>query len=149
MIEWLSGTWSALSWTRLLLGAVIFVLTSLVSMAAMMFFLVRLPTGYFSDRATPHPAHARPPGVRGWAGRAARTLLGAALFALGVVMALPGVPGPGLLVMLGGIMLAEFPGKYRLERWLVTRPGVLDKINQVRTRYGKPPMLLENEPGKG
>jgi hypothetical protein len=35
--------------------------------------------------------------------RIARVIVGLVLVALGVVLALPGVPGPGLLVVLGGL----------------------------------------------
>ena len=38
----------------------------------------------------------------------------------------------------------DFPGKRRLERWLVSRPTVLNTINRLRQRYGKPPLVLEN-----
>jgi hypothetical protein len=33
----------------------------------------------------------------------------------------------------------NFPGKYRLERWLVLRPGVLRALNWLRRRNHQPP----------
>jgi hypothetical protein len=64
--------------------------------------------------------------------------------ALGVVLALLGfimlfTPGQGLLTLLTGLLLMNFPGKYRLERWLVLRPGVLRGLNWLRERRGRPP----------
>ena len=38
-------------------------------------------------------------------------------------------PGQGLLTMVVGLLLVDFPGKYRLERWLVTRQQVWRSIN--------------------
>jgi hypothetical protein len=55
---------------------------------------------------------------------------------------MPGIPGPGLLVILIGITVMDFPGKRRLERWVVGRPGVLGAINRLRRRYGRPPLVL-------
>lgn len=48
-------------------------------------------------------------------------------------------PGPGLVVLLMGISLAEFPGKQRLLLNIATRPSVLRSLNWMRTRHGKPP----------
>jgi hypothetical protein len=47
-----------------------------------------------------------------------------------------------MLTILIGVMLLNFPGKRRLERWLVSRPRVLPVINRLRARFGKPPLLL-------
>ncbi|RME33433.1 MAG: hypothetical protein D6786_07715, partial [Gammaproteobacteria bacterium] len=49
-------------------------------------------------------------------------------------------PGQGLLTMLVGLLLMNYPGKYRLERWLVTRPRVLETLNWIRARTGHPPL---------
>ncbi len=73
----------------------------------------------------------------------AKNLLGGVLVVLGLVMLL--TPGQGLLTLLIGLMLMNFPGKYRLERWLVTRPGVLRALNWLRARQGHQP--LEAPPG--
>jgi hypothetical protein len=51
-------------------------------------------------------------------------------------------PGQGILTILAGLLLMNFPGKYRLERWLVQRPGVLSSLNWLRTRRGKAPFRL-------
>jgi hypothetical protein len=72
--------------------------------------------------------------------------IGVAVIVLGAMMALPGVPGPGILVALLGVMLTDFPAMRRLERWLVGRPGVLSTINQLRQLHGKPPMFLDADP---
>ena len=55
---------------------------------------------------------------------------------------LPGVGGAigqGLLTLLVGLLLMNFPGKYQLERWLVGRPGVLAALDWLRQRKGEPP----------
>ena len=67
-----------------------------------------------------------------------KNLLGVVLVALGIVMSLPGVPGQGILTILLGIMLLDFPGKRNLEHKMVSRPQVLNAINKLRHRFGKP-----------
>jgi len=68
----------------------------------------------------------------------AKNLLGAGLVIAGLLMLL--APGQGLLTLLAGLMLMDFPGKYALERWLLARPPVLKAINRLRARYGDPPL---------
>ena len=58
---------------------------------------------------------------------------------MGVVMLV--TPGQGLATLLIGLMLMNFPGKYRLERWVVTRGPVLHTINRLRHRAGHAPLI--------
>lgn len=71
-------------------------------------------------------------------------LLGAVKNVLGVLLVLLGLamlvtPGQGLLTLLVGLLLMNFPGKYQLERWLVCRPGVMKALDWLRKRKGQPP----------
>jgi len=59
----------------------------------------------------------------------------------GIVMLV--LPGQGILTIVIGLMLSNFPGKYRLERWLVMRPRVLRTINWLRQRSKRNPLLFE------
>jgi hypothetical protein len=70
----------------------------------------------------------------------AKNLGGVVLVALGLIMAVPGVPGQGLLTALIGLSLLSFPGKRRLERRLIRRPVVLRTINRLRHRFDRPPL---------
>jgi hypothetical protein len=76
-------------------------------------------------------------------GLVGKNLAGVLLILLGIIMALPGVPGQGLLVMVIGLTLVNFPGKRRLELWCMRRPTLLRAINRLRARFGKPPMELD------
>ena len=123
------------AWALLVAGAGWVVLT-LLTLGAVALFVVRLPVGYFVDEAPPRPLDRG-----GWTGRIARNLLGVALIALGALLSLPGIPGQGLLTILIGAMLVDFPGRRRLERALVARPGVLAALNALRARWRRPPLL--------
>lgn len=69
-----------------------------------------------------------------------KNLLGALLVLLGLVMLV--TPGQGLLTLLAGLLLMNFPGKYQLERWLVMRPGVMRGLNWLRARQREEPFDL-------
>lgn len=83
---------------------------------------------------------ARRPLVLHVLGVFAKNLGGVVLVALGLIMAVPGVPGQGLLTALIGLSLLSFPGKRRLERRLIRRPVVLRAINRLRDRFDRPPL---------
>jgi hypothetical protein len=77
----------------------------------------------------------------------AKNLAGVTLLAAGLVMLL--TPGQGLLTIVVGITLINFPGKMRFERWLATRPPVWRSINWLRERAGRDDLLtLERKPGR-
>jgi hypothetical protein len=143
VIDWFSGVFSALdlSGPNLFWVVLIFPLTSMAGLAAAGFVLVKLPATHFCQR-TPPQAETRA-GIHWWAGRVAKNLLGGVIIVLGAVMALPGVPGPGILTMLIGITLTDLPGMRRVERWVVSRPGVLPAINRLRSKWGNAPMVLD------
>ena len=130
-----------MTWGNVGLGALIAVGTFVVATGVVSFVVVKLPATYF------HPDHDReilknkPPVIR-WAGIIGKNLAGVILMVLGVVMSLPGIPGPGLLTILFGVMLVDFPGKRRLEQKFVSQPRVLKAINDLRKRFGRQPMKL-------
>lgn len=149
MIDWLIRTirgWE-FTWTQVLLGVLLFVVTFVVSSAIVSFVLVKLPANYFhSSHAREFLVHRHP--VLRAIGIAAKNLLGFVLVILGVVMAVPGVPGPGVLSILLGIMLLDFPGKRTLETRIVSRPRVNGAVNTLRARFGKPPLMLDESSGQ-
>ncbi len=134
--------WTTLHLFALALG--LFVVSFTVSILAVGYAILKIPPDYFSsDRA-----RAR------WQGRhpliripliILKNLAGLALIGLGVILSLPGVPGQGVLTILLGAMLMDFPGKLRFERWLVSRRGVMSTINKIRVRYGKEPLASAND----
>jgi hypothetical protein len=138
----LTEVFGVITWRSALLAVLLFVVTFAISLAIVSFIMVRIPPDYF-HRDRPRELWAdRPPAVR-WLGMFAKNLLGVALVVLGILMSVPGVPGQGILTILLGIMLLDFPGKRALEYKLVSRPQVLNTINKLRHRFGKPSLVLE------
>jgi hypothetical protein len=129
--------WSA----KALLALGVFALTFIISLGAVAAVIVRLPADYFREGYA-SPLAERHPVVR-WTGVAVKNTLGGFVILLGLLLSLPGIPGQGLLTILIGVMLLDFPGKRRIERRLVSRPRVLAGINALRARFGKAPLRLD------
>jgi hypothetical protein len=102
--------------------------------------LIMLPADLFDQVPSSRCAEGQQP-VR-WARLIGKKLLGVVLVLIGVVLSLPGVPGPGLLLVLIGLTLLGLPGKQRLQRALAERTRVLRAINSLRKRCGKAPLVL-------
>ena len=96
-------------------------------------FLVRLPPDHFlhaTDRVVPVRA------------RVLQRLGGVCLVLGGAVMALPGVPGQGLLSMLAGLVLLDLPVLRPLELRLLRLPVVRRGLNGLRAKAGQPPLVF-------
>jgi len=143
MPEWLSSHlpegWTA--WHVAAFGVTFGIVSAVGSLLVVGYVLGRLPADYFVNPAARLPIDRHP--VLKVLLVVGRNLFGVFLIALGVVLSLPGVPGQGLLTILMGVMLVDMPGKHRVERWLVTRRGVLGGVNRLRARFGNPPLLTD------
>jgi hypothetical protein len=99
--------------------------------------VVRMPSNYFLPESR-MPRRLETPGH--YALHLLKNLLGLAILAAGVIMLF--TPGPGILAMLAGLSLLDFPGKRQSELWLVSRPQVIKQIQRMRRRAGRPPLEL-------
>jgi hypothetical protein len=61
------------------------------------------------------------------------------LVLLGVAMLL--LPGQGLITLMVGVLLVDFPGKQRLVQRVLGRPKVLSAVNKLRVKRGSPPLV--------
>jgi hypothetical protein len=129
-------------WYWVLLGSLVILTFSAMCFGLTAVILVRLPATYFSEPLSQGFCVHAHPALR-WTGLILKNISGAAIVALGIVLAMPGIPGPGALVVLLGLMLMDFPGKRRLEWCLVSRPGIFAKVNYLRQRFCKAPLVLK------
>jgi Na+/H+ antiporter NhaD/arsenite permease-like protein len=93
-------------------------------------FLAKLPADYLRSEAQPSTSMPL---------RVLRNLLGIVLVLLGIAMLL--LPGQGVLTLLVGVLLVDFPGKHRLVVRLLRRPKVLGLVNKLRAHRGSPPLV--------
>ena len=100
--------------------------------------LVLLPADYFVRVERSHSRSALQ-----WVWFVVKNVLGVALLIAGILMLF--LPGQGVLTILVGVMLINFPGKRKLEMKLIRRPGVLKTINRLRAKFGRPALVFEEE----
>lgn len=119
-------------------------ITFVGSLLLIPWIVARLPADYFlSKRPSEGSWRARHPVIR-WTARAAKNLLGAMFLAAGIAMLV--LPGQGVLTILVGVALLDFPGKRRLEVFLLQRPVITRSIDWIRQRAGRPPFEWPTHP---
>ena len=125
-----------------LLGVLIFLLTFSISLAIVSVIMVKIPADYFKKDRSSKVLPDSHPAIR-FLAVAGKNILGVLLVIVGILLSLPGVPGQGILTILLGVMLLDFPGRRDLERKLVSRPQVLKTINKLRQKFDKPKLVLD------
>jgi hypothetical protein len=109
------------------------------TLVAIPIILMRLPADYFDVRK-PRPWMENHHPVLRLLGHLVKNLIGAIFLFAGFLMLF--LPGQGVLTMLIGLSLIEFPGKRRLEAKIVGQSTVLSTINAMRAKFNKPPLVI-------
>ena len=113
------------------------------SLVAIPLILVRLPADYFDTRAPRDWMKDHHPVLR-LLGVVVKNVVGVVFFLVGFAMLF--LPGQGLLTMLIGVSLIDFPRKRQLEAKMVGQPTLLGVINAMRRKFDKPPLTLAPDP---
>ena len=113
------------------------------SLIAIPFILVRLPTDFFDTRVPRRWMENHHPILR-LLGHLVKNVVGAIFLFAGFLMLF--LPGQGILTMLIGVTMLDFPGKRRMEAKMIGQPAVLSTINNMRQKFGKPPLTIAPDP---
>ncbi len=113
------------------------------TLVAIPMILVRLPADYFDTRIPRHWMKDHHPALR-LLGLIVKNVVGIVFLVAGFAMLF--LPGQGILTMLIGISLMDFPRKRQLEAKMVGQPTLLGVINSMRHKFGKPPLTLAPGP---
>lgn len=132
MLQWINEHLSTILWMTGIFVVGMMIVTAIVGVV-----LVRIPADFFSQSKRKADRKS---------GSVIRNIAGWLLIAAGVVMLL--LPGPGMLVILMGVMLADFPGKQRLITWIISRGMILKTANRLRARFNKSPLIIDKAPPK-
>jgi hypothetical protein len=125
---------------EVLLALTVFSVVGFVgSLIAIPYILVRLPEHYFDERHPRTWMEDHHPVLR-LIGHIVKNIVGAVFLLAGFAMLF--LPGQGILTMLIGISLLDFPGKRRLEAKIVGQATVFNAINGLREKFGKPPLVI-------
>ena len=104
----------------------------ILSLLATPWLIARLPKDYLLTKEL-----EKPKGLFNSALFGIKAFIGFILIAFGLLLFI--TPGPGLVVFLVGLSMAEFPGKRRLMKKFACQPNILKSLNWMRTQRGKQP----------
>ncbi|QGU33137.1 PGPGW domain-containing protein [Thermochromatium tepidum] len=122
--------------TLLLAGAS--VLTFIGSILALPVLVAAMPEDYFLDSKRPWSRLRRFHPLIYLGLRVSKNVLGWLLVLCGLLMLV--LPGQGVLTILVGLVLSDFPGKFALERRIAMNPRAMAAFNWLRKRAGRPPL---------
>jgi len=114
------------------------VITFIGSIVIIPYIISKLPTDYFCDEKR-HPSKLRryhP--IIYLLIRIIKNIIGIILIIVGIIMFV--TPGQGIITLLIGLSLTDFPGKYKLERRIIRNQKVYKTLNWIRKKTSAPPL---------
>jgi len=135
MLEWINAHQTMLWWLGLF-SVITFVCTLILTPI----IVTRIPADYFDHRRRYPPRRKEQNQAIRLILLFGKNLLALILIAGGIAMLF--LPGQGLLTILIGVMLLDFPGKYVIERRIVQQPKVMQTINWLRAKGDRPPLRI-------
>lgn len=117
----------------------------LASLLLTPWLIARLPADYFTTTGREHTIFQHHPGLR-LPMRILRNVFGYAVLLAGLAMLI--FPGQGVLTVVVGLLLIDFPGKHRLVLNLVQRPSVHRGLNWIRRRMHASELEMEGIDGQ-
>ena len=114
----------------------------LLSILGISWFVANIPEDYFLEsKRKPTKWHEQKPILR-LAVIFGKNIIGLLLILGGLLMLV--LPGQGLLTMVTGLLLINYPGKYRLEQKLVSNPSIFKTLNWIRKKANKSQLKRNN-----
>jgi len=111
----------------------------LLTAIAIPIVIVKLPADYLVNDQKKSWLDAQPAVVRA-VFRVGKNLFGVVLVLLGIIMLV--LPGQGVLSIILGLSLVDFPGRRALQCKLIRQPKVIDSINWIRKKFHRPPLKM-------
>tara|TARA_Y100000591_G_scaffold278435_1_gene256514 strand:+ start:291 stop:710 length:420 start_codon:yes stop_codon:yes gene_type:complete len=110
----------------------------LISLLGISWFVAQIPEDYFllSKRQASKWQEQRP--ILRLMVVVGKNIVGLTLVIGGLLMLV--LPGQGLLTVVTGLLLVNYPGKYKLEQKLVSIPSIYKALNWIRFKAKKPPL---------
>jgi len=117
-----------------LVSALIFV----ISLLSLPWLVARIPEDYFSSTEHRPPSWKKLHPLIRMILVVCKNIVGCVLLLGGFVMLF--VPGQGVLTMVAGLVLIDYPGKFALERRIVKNTSISKGLNWLRAKANKPPL---------
>ena len=110
----------------------------LISILGISWFIAQIPEDYFlRSKRQPSKWREQKPVLR-FVVMFGKNLIGLSLIIGGLLMLV--LPGQGLLTIVTGLLLVNYPGKYKLEQKLSSMPSIFRALNWIRLKANKPPL---------
>ena len=110
----------------------------LISILGISWFIAQIPEDYFlRSKRQPSKWQEQKPILR-FVVMFGKNLIGLSLIIGGLLMLV--LPGQGLLTIVTGLLLVNYPGKYKLEQKLSSMPSIFRALNWIRLKANKPPL---------
>jgi len=110
----------------------------LISILGISWFIAQIPEDYFlRSKRQPSKWREQKPILR-FVVMFGKNLIGLSLIIGGLLMLV--LPGQGLLTIVTGLLLVNYPGKYKLEQKLSSMPSIFRALNWIRLKAKKPPL---------
>ncbi|MCB1062154.1 MAG: hypothetical protein KDN20_04435 [Verrucomicrobiae bacterium] len=132
---WVEGHPALVGWL-----AAASVLTLILSAILVPVIVSRMRADYFMSDRDPERMFASQHPVIRWIGLILKNIFGIILFLVGIVML--ATPGQGILTVFVGFMLIDFPGKRKLELFLIRFSVIHRAIDWIRKKAGRQPLQL-------
>ena len=124
----------------MLFGGGVFLASFVVSALIVAIVIVKIPANYFSSHYQedflPNSSW-----LTRWSVTILKNLVGVILVLAGIIMLIG--PGQGILTILIGLIMLDIPGKRPLEAKIIKRPAILGAANSLRSKYNKPPLVMD------
>ena len=117
---------------------VISIITFIATLLLVPAIIIRLPADYFSSTKR-QQFDNRHPAIKTLT-MIIKNVLGAILLLAGFIMLF--TPGQGLITILAGMLIMNYPGKFKLERWIIIRFNLLKPINWYRKKHQIEPLFI-------
>ena len=100
--------------------------------------IIQMPADYFSYPERREPLLKDEPAALRLMGKILKNLFGVVFVFAGIAMLV--LPGQGILTIFIGLLLMDFPYKYKVERWIIEKEGVLKAVNWIRAKANREPL---------
>jgi hypothetical protein len=134
-MDWIQNNEAVMWWMAS--TSIIFFLGSLIAAPVV---AIKIPPDYFTKPRKARKILAVQNPVLKTGLKMVKNIIGYLFIVAGLLMLI--LPGQGVMTVLIGVILADFPGKDRMLIWLVRRRSVIKTINWLRKRAKAEPLEL-------
>lgn len=120
--------------------SIISVISFIASILLIPWIVTRIPSDYFTHPKRQKYLWCHQPKIIRFVLIFLKNVLGVILVLGGIALLL--LPGQGILTILIGLLIMDFPYKYKIEIWMIKHPFVLRSINKLRAKVKQRPLVI-------